>query len=97
MAFVLVETISQYRMRYVVEVPDSSKVEWALDTVTMEEAKEFSQHWLGETIFSHRLIDEKDATALYRKDNDYLSQCSDEKIKEQAFTKIKKLHEVIND
>lgn len=94
MAWVLVNTISQYRMRYMVEVPDASKAGWALDTVTMNEAKEFSQHWLGETIFSHRLIDEKEAAELYRKDNDYLSHWSDEEIMEQAFTK---LNEVKND
>ena len=89
MAWVLVDTISQYRMRYLVEVPDTSKVDWALDTVTMEEAKEFSQHWLGETIFSHRIIEEKDALALYRSDNDYLSQWSDEEIKDAGFTFLK--------
>ena len=88
MAWVLVETISQYRMRYMVEVPDTSKAEWALDTVTMEEAKEFSQQWLGETIFGHRLIDEKDALDLYRNDNGYLSDWSDEEIKNVGFTSL---------
>jgi len=90
MAWVLVDTISQYRMRYLVEVPDASKASWALDTVTMEEAKEFSQHWLGETNYSHRIIEEKDALALYRSDNDYLSQWSDEEIKDAGFTFLKK-------
>jgi len=89
MAWVLVDTIAQYRMRYVVEVPDASKEEWALDTVTMDQAKEFSQHWLGETIFSHRIISEEDACALYRKDNDYLSHWTDDEIKDQAFTFVK--------
>jgi hypothetical protein len=53
--FVLVETISQYRMRYVIEVPDDhndgefpcTAETWAEDTVTMEEMTEFSQKWLG--------------------------------------------------
>jgi len=90
MAWVLVDTISQYRMRYLVEVPDASKAGWALDTVTMEEAKEFSQHWLGETIYSHRIIEEKDALALYRSDNSYLSHWSDEEIKDAGFTFSKK-------
>ena len=56
----LVETVSMFRMRYVIEVPDDhnsgefpcSAITWAEDTVTMEEMKEFSQKWLGETITS---------------------------------------------
>ena len=36
------------------------KKEWALDTVTMNEAEEFSQEHLGEQIVSHRVIDEAD-------------------------------------
>lgn len=68
---VLVECISQYRMRYLVEVPKGKK-EWALDTVTMDEAKEFSQEHLGETIVSSRIISEQDAMALCKQDNDYM-------------------------
>lgn len=71
--FVLVECISQYRMRYVVEVP-KGKSDWALDTVACEQAKEFSQKWLGETIFSHQVIPTRDGViALCDKDNDYCS------------------------
>jgi hypothetical protein len=40
--FVLVECVSTFRMRYVVEVPEG-KSEYALDTVVMNEANEFSQ------------------------------------------------------
>ena len=40
--WVLVECVSTFRMRYMVEVP-KDKSEYALDTVTMNEAKEFSQ------------------------------------------------------
>jgi len=89
MAWVLVDTISQYRVRYMVEVSDSSKVEWALDTVTCNEAKEFSQHWLGETIFSYSKIKEEDAIALFKTDNDYLKDWDNEVIKKNAFTYIK--------
>ena len=75
---VLVETISQFRIRYVVEVPvgvddyGNDKKLWALDTVTCEEAKEFSQESLGELIVSHRVIDEKEALEIWDNDNDYL-------------------------
>jgi hypothetical protein len=44
---------------------------WALDTVTMEEAKEFSQEYLGEQIVSHRVLTYDEAIALSDKDNDY--------------------------
>ena len=37
--WVLVECISTFRQRYMVQVPQG-KAEWALDTVTMEEAKD---------------------------------------------------------
>lgn len=75
---VLVETVSMFRMRYVVEVPKGvdnygkDKATWALDTVTMDEAEEFSQEHLGETIVSHRVISKKEAIALFDKDHDYL-------------------------
>lgn len=78
---VLVETVSQFRMRYVVEVPvgtftmngeERDKAEWALDTVVMEEAKEFSQHHLGETIVSHRELTQEEYLKLFDVDNDYL-------------------------
>lgn len=68
--YVLVEAISQYRMRYVVEVP-KGKALWALDTVSLDEAQEFSQHHLGEVITSHRVITKEEALVLSDHDNDY--------------------------
>ena len=65
--WVLVETVSQFRQRYMVQVPvgtdqfGNDKLDWALDTVTLEEAKEFSQKHLGETIISHRVVTEEEA------------------------------------
>ena len=85
--YVLVETIAQYRMRYVIEVPDDhnekehpcSATEWAEDTVTCEEMKEFSQKWLGETITSSREINREEILTLCDKDNEYASTWDDEK------------------
>jgi hypothetical protein len=37
-------------MRYAVELAEDSPEEWARDTVTMEQAVEFSQECLGEQI-----------------------------------------------
>ena len=64
---VLVETVSQFRERYVVEVPESNP-EWALDRVTMGQAEEFSQKYLGETIIAHRVISTKKALKLCDED-----------------------------
>ena len=74
---VLVECIHQYRMRYVVEVPAGHSA-WALDTVTMEEAKEFSQLSLGETIVSHRIVSRDEVLKLCDEDNDYCQSWTDE-------------------
>jgi hypothetical protein len=92
--WVLVEAISTFRERYMVEVPvgvdkfGKDKTLWALDTVTMGEAKEFSQEHLGETIVSHRVISKDDALALCDKDNDYAKNWSDEIKMNTFFTKI---------
>jgi hypothetical protein len=88
--WVLVETVSMFRERYMVEVPvgtDSygkDKTLWALDTVTLGEAKEFSQEHLGETIVSHRVVTREDALAMCDKDNDYARVWNDE-LKIQTF------------
>ena len=82
--WVLVETVSTFRERYMVEVPvgvdryGKDKADWALDTVTLEEAKEFSQEHLGETIVSHRVVTKEEALALCDKDNDYARVWNDE-------------------
>lgn len=80
----LVETISSHRMRYVIEC---ESVEHAKDTVTMEEAEEFSQLHLGETITSTRVIDDAEYLRLFDQDNDYLKAWPEEQ-------KFKYVHEV---
>lgn len=74
---VLVECISQFRQRYMVEVP-KGKAEWAMDTVTLKQADEFSQAHLGETIVSHRVVSKDEMLALCDKDNDYAKAWNDE-------------------
>ena len=86
MAWVLVEAVQQFRMRYMVQVP-ASNPEWALDTVTMQEAKEFSQENMGETIVSHRVISEEEAFELCDKDNDYTRSWNREQKMRAFFTK----------
>jgi hypothetical protein len=75
-----------------VEVPvgtdnfGKDKSEWALDTVTMNEAEEFSQEHLGEQIVSHRVVTKEEALALCDQDNDYTTSWSDDKKIETFFT-----------
>jgi hypothetical protein len=64
-------------MRYVVEVPAGNK-DWAEDTVCMEQAKEFSQYSLGETIVSSRVINKEDIIPLCDEDNEYVESWSEE-------------------
>lgn len=74
-------------MRYMVEVPKGKK-EWALDTVTCDEAREFSQEHLGETIASHRVVSEAEALEIFDQDNDYLKSWDRETKIKNAFTRL---------
>lgn len=85
MAWVMVDTISMFRMRYVVETPDDHP-EYALDTVTEQKAKEFSQQHLDEVIVSHRVVSLDEAIKVYDQDNNYLSKWSTEQKINQGFT-----------
>lgn len=76
--FVMVECVSSFRMRYLVEVPKGSE-EWALDTVTCQEAKEFSQEHIGEQIVSHRVVSKEEAIAISDVDNHYCKDWSEDK------------------
>lgn len=84
--WVMVECVSMFRMRYMVEVPEEHP-EWALDTVTMNDAKEFSQEHLDEVIVSHRVMDSTaEALALCDVDNHYCSGWTDEQKINAFFT-----------
>lgn len=73
---VLVEAITMYRMRYVIECDE---VGHAADTVAMNEMQEeFSQLHLGETITSSREITKDEYLRLFNEDNDYLNSWTDE-------------------
>lgn len=90
--WVLVEAISTFRERYMVEVPigtddyGKDKADWALDTVTCNEAQEFSQEHLGETIVSHRVVTKAEALAMCDKDNDYTKDWDEETKMKNFFT-----------
>lgn len=83
--WVLVECASTFKIKYMVEVP-KDKSEWALDTVVMQEAKEFSQEFIDESIFTHRVVSKKEALILCDKDNDYAKAWTKDKKVEVFFT-----------
>lgn len=80
--YVLVETVSSFRMRYVISMEELQKEnpdmpvnkDWAMDAVTCEDVEDFSQKWLGEHITDHRLISEDEMLELFDRDNDYLKE-----------------------
>jgi hypothetical protein len=94
--YILVEAVSQFRQRYVVEVPyppndgdcPCTAEEWAADTVTMQDAKEFSQLWLGEVITSTREISKEETLVMCDKDNDYVQSWTDEQKMHSFVTEI---------
>lgn len=85
--WVLVETVSMFRQRYMVQVP-LGKSDWALDTVTYEDAKEFSQKHLDETIVSHRVVSYEDALRLCDEDNEYANSWSNDHKVKSFFTSM---------
>ena len=84
--WVMVECVSMFRMRYMVEVP-ADHPEYALDTVVMKEAKEFSQEHLDEVIVSHRVMDTAEALVQCDLDNSYCSGWNDDQKINAFFTK----------
>jgi len=99
--YVMVDTVSQFRMRYVVEVPDDvenpseddlipcTPEQYASDSVVCEDTREFSQEHIGETIVSTREVSLEEAIAQWRKDNGgAFDSWSDELIVKNSITEI---------
>lgn len=67
----VVDTVSTFRVRYVIE---AESLEHAYDEVTMrgtsseDEFEEFSQEWLGDTIFDGREIKKKHFNKMLKED-----------------------------
>ena len=79
--YVVVTAISSHRVRYVMHRDDLQKlnpsvpvnaIEWANDTVNMNECEEFSQEYMGEYIADTTTMNEDEILELFDKDNDYL-------------------------
>ena len=81
----LVETVSLFRIRYVVEANEATH---ATDEVVMNNADdEFSQKHLDEIITSTREITDEEYLKLFDEDNDYLIPWDEE-------SKFKFVHKV---
>ena len=101
--YVVVTTTSTFRLRYAIPASELQKlntsvpfdmqkaIEWAEDSVTCEEVKEFSQKWLGESIVDTFILDEERVLNLFDRDNDYLKDWT----KEQKIAYIHKWKEDI--
>lgn len=84
---VLVETVSSFRHRYVVELPEG-KESWALDTVVMDECEELSQKHLDNLIVSHRTVTKEEVQKMFNDDNEMQTQWDLQKIYDNYVTKI---------
>jgi hypothetical protein len=61
-------------------------IEWANDTVNMNECEEFSQEYMGEYIVDTVEMNEEDMLELFDKDNDYLREWT----KDQKIARVRK-------
>lgn len=68
---VLVDTISTFHIRYVIEVADNA-VDHASEVIELGQVQdEFSQKHLGETVISRRVVSVDEYLEIFDKDNDY--------------------------
>ena len=85
--YVVVTTISQFKIRYAVPMSELQKENelapvdprWALDGVTCNDYEEFSQEHLGEVITDWQIENEEHVLERFDRENDYLSSWSKEK------------------
>jgi hypothetical protein len=75
MALYLVDSISMFRMRYVVDCDSATEAELLVkDHLTDDQIKEFSQHHIGEPVTGVRKLGtEAEYLELFDEDNDYLA------------------------
>jgi hypothetical protein len=88
--YVLITTISTFRHRYAVplsamqavakdsaiELTDAQAIEWAKDSVVMNEVREFSQSHVNEDIIDAVLLTQDETLKQFEADNSYLSSWS---------------------
>lgn len=70
---VMVETVSSFRIRYVVEIPEDAEEEMAHDRVLNDgDVKEFSQVHISEEVSGSRVITNRQYLKVFNEDNMYL-------------------------
>lgn len=75
---VLVDTVSSFRLRYVVEIPEDASEEIAHDFVLNGDPKELSQVHTKEEVVGSRVVTDKQYLKVFDSDNEYLSSWTDE-------------------
>lgn len=104
---VLVETVSTFRHTYVVKLPDNEPDDYALDDVVCEMNNfvdggitDVTQNHIGEDIFSHRVITEKEYLEMFDRENAYLSGLPTKKKMEFIYDSLKhreaRVHREVN-
>jgi hypothetical protein len=84
--YVVVTCVSTFRNRYVIPVDELQKINpdaevdpsWALDAVTCEDVKEFSQRHVGEQIIDAQVLREPEVLQFFDADNDYLKDWTED-------------------
>lgn len=84
--YVVITTVQTFKHRYAVPMDKLQELnadaeverEWALDAVTLNEVKEFSQHHIGEQILDDMELNEEEVLQLFDSDNPYLSKWTKE-------------------
>lgn len=84
--YAVVTVISSFRQRYVIpteglqelnvdfDLDEKEACVWAEEEVMAENVKEFSQHWLGESVIDVDVVSEERVLQLMKKDNKYLTE-----------------------
>lgn len=101
--YIVVSTISQFKMKYVMHKDDLRKlntdipnpteqqlIEWAKDTVSSEDVEEFSQSHVAETILDTRDITKEEMLEMFAYDNYFLSSWTPKFIVDWVHKAIKK-------
>jgi len=82
--YVMVNAVSMFNMKYVIEVPDEVEDKDLLDHVKKqvdeENTKEFTQRHMGETVSNYDVVTQQDILDTFRNEEPYFAEWSDEKI-----------------
>ena len=95
--YVMVNAISMFSMKYCVEVPDDIEPGKIFDHVEKqvkdENVKEFSQRHMGESVANYDVVTLEEACDIFRNEEPYFAEWSDEIIIKNNITPIGFDHE----